>query len=598
MSRHDSRHDSRDDPSPPPPPPPPGPAPPSWAQLAARLSSQPLGSVIQLKPAAGTGAAIRRVGHTLQLAPRAHRDTVHVLRRPPHAADADADGDADCDADRRVVRPRPSFTCSPLQSASPCVSRTSSVSSTATIVLPLRGVGEREGNGRSRRRPPPVHRVLEKRTAPPPDRPPDRPAPRRCAGCGIRALTAAAAAAAAADARRFRLGNDNRFWALRTASPSMSTASSASSSSSSSGCSSGFGAAAQPGCCRAFAATDPPHPPNLQVGVGIDVLTTTEVGVQCEVLNTGTGTGTGTLGLQDASVGTDDIAGAATPPATCPRSNSQASYAPCHRQGAVTSGSWTRCPNPCWHPYADADADADASTARDVYPSRQSRQPLSRHYKGDSDDAVCPVLSSSDEDVDVPVSVFNTLASPRSQRTRAPLAPALAPAPAAAPAAAPADLPEHEECPPPGRVTDLPNPLRLPTATATATVTATPSDAGHLPRRSSANPLAPRDLLGPRIADVHGGGSRSCRGTDGARAGVMSMQDLFHLEHAGARINDFVELSEVPGLKADAEITLVEDPYTEKEARMHVVRIRELIGAAGNRVDSLHGLLAAPHPTH
>ncbi|OQE47264.1 hypothetical protein PENCOP_c001G06635 [Penicillium coprophilum] len=66
----------------------------------------------------------------------------------------------------------------------------------------------------------------------------------------------------------------------------------------------------------------------------------------------------------------------------------------------------------------------------------------------------------------------------------------------------------------------------------------------------------------------------------------------FHLEFNGNRINDFVELSEVPGLEADSEIVLVEDPYTEKEARMHVVRIRELIGASGDRVDNLHGISA------
>jgi protein TIF31 len=66
----------------------------------------------------------------------------------------------------------------------------------------------------------------------------------------------------------------------------------------------------------------------------------------------------------------------------------------------------------------------------------------------------------------------------------------------------------------------------------------------------------------------------------------------FHLEIDGQRVNDFIELSEVPGLKADAVLTLVEDPYTEKEARMHVIRIRELIGAAGDRTDALHGILA------
>lgn len=66
----------------------------------------------------------------------------------------------------------------------------------------------------------------------------------------------------------------------------------------------------------------------------------------------------------------------------------------------------------------------------------------------------------------------------------------------------------------------------------------------------------------------------------------------FHLEHNGERINDFIELSEVKDLQQDSEITLVEDPYTEKEARMHLVRMRELIGAAGNRSDFLHGICA------
>ncbi|KAL4743420.1 clustered mitochondria protein [Aspergillus similis] len=66
----------------------------------------------------------------------------------------------------------------------------------------------------------------------------------------------------------------------------------------------------------------------------------------------------------------------------------------------------------------------------------------------------------------------------------------------------------------------------------------------------------------------------------------------FHLEFNGKRINDFVELSEVPGLQADSEIVLVEDPYTEKDARMHVVRLRELLGVAGDRVDTLNGVNA------
>jgi len=66
----------------------------------------------------------------------------------------------------------------------------------------------------------------------------------------------------------------------------------------------------------------------------------------------------------------------------------------------------------------------------------------------------------------------------------------------------------------------------------------------------------------------------------------------FHLEHNGERINDFIELSDVPGITPESDLTLVEDPYNEKEARMHVMRIRELIGAAGDRTDTIHGISA------
>ncbi|CAG8951056.1 hypothetical protein HYFRA_00006454 [Hymenoscyphus fraxineus] len=64
----------------------------------------------------------------------------------------------------------------------------------------------------------------------------------------------------------------------------------------------------------------------------------------------------------------------------------------------------------------------------------------------------------------------------------------------------------------------------------------------------------------------------------------------FHLEHEGKRVNDFLQISEVSDLTEKPHLTLVQDPYTEKEARLHVVRIREIIGAAGNRTDTLTGI--------
>jgi protein TIF31 len=66
----------------------------------------------------------------------------------------------------------------------------------------------------------------------------------------------------------------------------------------------------------------------------------------------------------------------------------------------------------------------------------------------------------------------------------------------------------------------------------------------------------------------------------------------FHLEHNGERISDYVEISDVPDLESGATISLVEDPYTEKEARLHIIRVRELIGAAGERSDAAYGISA------
>lgn len=66
----------------------------------------------------------------------------------------------------------------------------------------------------------------------------------------------------------------------------------------------------------------------------------------------------------------------------------------------------------------------------------------------------------------------------------------------------------------------------------------------------------------------------------------------YHLEHKGKRINDFLQLSDVKDVTPASELDLIEDPYTEKDARIHVVRTRELIGAAGDRTDTMQGILS------
>lgn len=66
----------------------------------------------------------------------------------------------------------------------------------------------------------------------------------------------------------------------------------------------------------------------------------------------------------------------------------------------------------------------------------------------------------------------------------------------------------------------------------------------------------------------------------------------FRLEHNGERLNDFVQVSDIAGLAQGSKVQLIEEPYTEKDARIHVVRIRELVGAAGDRTDTVQGVLA------
>lgn len=73
---------------------------------------------------------------------------------------------------------------------------------------------------------------------------------------------------------------------------------------------------------------------------------------------------------------------------------------------------------------------------------------------------------------------------------------------------------------------------------------------------------------------------------------VALQYSCFHLEHKGERINDFIPISEINGIGSGSEVHLVEDPYTEKEARLHMVRVRELIGASGDRTDAIQGILS------
>ncbi|KKA30369.1 hypothetical protein TD95_001037 [Thielaviopsis punctulata] len=66
----------------------------------------------------------------------------------------------------------------------------------------------------------------------------------------------------------------------------------------------------------------------------------------------------------------------------------------------------------------------------------------------------------------------------------------------------------------------------------------------------------------------------------------------FHLEFNGQHINDYAPLASIEGITENPEVTLVQDAYTEKEARVHIVRTRELIGASTDRIEPTHGVTA------
>ncbi|KAJ1993839.1 Intracellular distribution of mitochondria [Coemansia spiralis] len=51
----------------------------------------------------------------------------------------------------------------------------------------------------------------------------------------------------------------------------------------------------------------------------------------------------------------------------------------------------------------------------------------------------------------------------------------------------------------------------------------------------------------------------------------------FCLTLNGERLNDFAELGEIDGLAKDSQLMVVEDQYTEREARIHVSRLRDLL---------------------
>ncbi|KAI9497198.1 clustered mitochondria-domain-containing protein [Zychaea mexicana] len=56
------------------------------------------------------------------------------------------------------------------------------------------------------------------------------------------------------------------------------------------------------------------------------------------------------------------------------------------------------------------------------------------------------------------------------------------------------------------------------------------------------------------------------------------VHSCFYLALNGKRLNDFAELGEIEGMTPETELQLVEDTYTERDARLHINRLRDLLG--------------------
>ncbi|KAG2213982.1 hypothetical protein INT47_001252 [Mucor saturninus] len=52
----------------------------------------------------------------------------------------------------------------------------------------------------------------------------------------------------------------------------------------------------------------------------------------------------------------------------------------------------------------------------------------------------------------------------------------------------------------------------------------------------------------------------------------------FYLSLNGKRVNDYLELGEIEGITPESELVMVEDKYTERDVRLHVSRLRDLLG--------------------
>ncbi|KAF9971512.1 Intracellular distribution of mitochondria [Actinomortierella ambigua] len=68
------------------------------------------------------------------------------------------------------------------------------------------------------------------------------------------------------------------------------------------------------------------------------------------------------------------------------------------------------------------------------------------------------------------------------------------------------------------------------------------------------------------------------------------IHSCFSLAFNGVKLNDFMELGDVEGITPDAELDLVLDNYTEREARIHINRLRDLLAGPSKQSVNAVGL--------
>ncbi|KAJ2009967.1 Intracellular distribution of mitochondria, partial [Coemansia sp. S85] len=118
-------------------------------------------------------------------------------------------------------------------------------------------------------------------------------------------------------------------------------------------------------------------------------------------------------------------------------------------------------------------------------------------------------------------------------------------------------------------------------ATAEETAAATEEEAAADSNEAEEEPYkltikAPNGVLVPVMASAQET-VQDLKLVVGETPGTMEYS-CFYLALNKRRLNDFAELGEIEGLCLDSELDLVEDQYTEREARVHVSRLRDLLG--------------------